>query len=118
MKIITVNTEQKIKERGDEGRKPMFESILVHIIFKEKQKEIKQINECWYQSQVMAICPINTTHSVCIMLHFCMFSGLSNWYCVTNCSAIFWGRLFLTYEIIANFKRANDFERENRGFNE
>lgn len=65
-----------------------------------------------------AICPINRTHSVCIMLHLCMFSGLSNWYCVTNYSAIFWGRLFLTYEIIANFKRANDFDRENRRFKE
>lgn len=52
------------------------------------------------------------------MLHLCMISGLSNWYCVTNYSAIFWGRLFLTYEIIANFKRANDFDRENRRFKE
>lgn len=53
MKIIRENTEEKNKGRGDEGRKYMFESILVHIIFKEKQEEVKQINECWYQSQVM-----------------------------------------------------------------
>lgn len=53
MKIIRENTEEKNKGRGDEGRKYMFESILVHIIFKEKQEEVQQINECWYQSQVM-----------------------------------------------------------------